>query len=268
MDEIQKTATPTETPTEAVTERGGSVAAMPQEAVATKSALWYVLVVVAICMVGIVVWFFLEKEGRVQTSVFSSLTAMVEKSEPVALVNGVEIAKVDFESNLKQLTANATQQGANVTDDAVLADLRTQAVESLVNTEILRQEAVKADFEATPEQVEEKYKGIETSLGGPEALTARMMELGVTTDMLRRDITNDIMIQALLEKEVDTKSVKVEEAEVKALYDQAGGESAGLPPFNEVKAQAEMQVRFQKEQALVAEYVAKLRTEVEVEVLN
>lgn len=256
MDENQKTDTPEVSPVTS-----------SEKVTQTRGAVWYVLVGAAVIAVVIVLWFFLEKNGKISTTVFSSLTAMVEKSQPVALVSGVEIDRVDFDSNLKQLTANASQSGADVTSEAIVKDLRTQAIESLVNTEVLRQEAVKAEFTSTPEQVEERYRQIETQLGGAEGLASRMVELGVTNEMIRRDIANDIIIQALLEKSVDRTGVKVEEAELKALYDQAGGEAAGLPPFEEVRPQVEQQVRMQKEQALVGEYVNKVREGYEIEVL-
>lgn len=230
-----------------------------------KMAVWYVLAFVVVAIIGVGLWFVLEKDGRVDTTVFAPVTNYLKSKESVATVNGVKISKLDFDSTLRQLTANVTQQGADVTDPAILSDLRDQAVESLVNTEILRQSALAAGEAVLPEDVDARYEEIESSIGGAEALAARMKELLVTDAMLRRDIENDLLIQAYLDKSVDRSAVTVSEDEVKALYEQAAASGSDVPPLAEVRDQVEGQIRFNKEQALVSEFVDQLRKDATVE---
>ena len=89
-------------------------------AVATKSAItinrqamWYLLAFVLVALMGIGLWFMLERDGRVQTTVFSGVTEFFKASQAAAVVNGAEISVLDFESTLKQLTKNTDQQGVD-----------------------------------------------------------------------------------------------------------------------------------------------------------
>lgn len=230
-----------------------------------KTAVWYALAFVVVAMISAGLWFVLEKDGRVDTTVFAPLTNYLKSKEAVATVNGVKISRLDFDSTLRQLTANTTQRGMDVTDPAIQSDLRDQAVESLVNTEVLRQSAVAAGEAVLPEDVEARYEEIETSIGGAEALAARMSELLVTKEMLLRDIENDLLIQAYLDKSVDRSKVSVSEDEIKALYEQVAASGSELPPLEEIRDQVESQIRFNKEQTVVAEYVDKLRKDAAVE---
>lgn len=232
-----------------------------------KVAMWYVLAFVVVAIIGLGLWFVLEKDGRVSTTMFAPITNYLKSNQAVALVNGAKISRLDYDSTLKQLTTNVTEQGVDVTDPTVLADLKDQAIESLVNTEILRQSAVEAGGEVLPEDIEARYDQIESSIGGPEALKARMAELLVTEEMLRRDIENDLLIQAYLDENVDRSEVTVSQDEVKALYEQVAASGNDLPPLEEIREQVEAQIRFNKEQAQVSEYVDALRQEATVEKL-
>jgi hypothetical protein len=243
-------------------------------AVATKSAItinrqamWYLLAFALVALMGIGLWFMLERDGRVQTTIFSGVTEFFKASQAAAVVNGAEISVLDFESTLQQLTKNTDQQGVDPTDETVVADLRNQAIESLVNTELLKQAALAANIEASDTDVEARYQQIAESLGGAEALMTRMEEFGVTEEMLRRDIRNDILIQTHIDTAVDVTSATVSEDEIKGFYDQVASSNQGaVPPLDEVRSQIEENLRFQKQQELVSAYVEDLRSKATIEV--
>lgn len=232
----------------------------------SRQALWYVLAFVVVLVIGLGLWFMMEKDGRVSTGVFSGITAYMKSTEAAATVNGATISVLDFESTLRQITANTAEQGVDVTDPTIVTELRTQAIESLVNTEVLRQKAEASNVTIKEEDVQARYAQIENGLGGPEGLAERMTELGVTDEMLRRDIKNDILIQAHLDASLDRSSVTVTDDEIQALYDQVTAGATDAPPLSEVREQVEMQIRGQKEQAIVAKYVEELRTGANIEV--
>lgn len=232
----------------------------------SRQGMWYALAFIAVLIIGLGLWFMMEKDGRVSTGVFSGITAYMKSGEAAATVNGASISVSDFESTLRQLTANSADQGIDVADPTIVAELRTQAIESLVNTEILRQTAEASDVTVSEEDIQARYAQIETGLGGAEGLAARMAELGVTDEMLRRDIKNDILIQGHLEKSLDRTSVTVSDEEIQTLYDQATAGGVDVPPLAEVRDQVEMQIRNEKEQSLVAQYVEELRAGAKIEV--
>jgi FKBP-type peptidyl-prolyl cis-trans isomerase (trigger factor) len=220
--------------------------------------------VVLLIVVGL--WFMLVKQGRLTTGAFSVPLSYLKEHQAAAVVNGVEVSVSDFESTLRQLTVNVEQQGVDTTDDAIVADLRNQAIDSLVNTEVLRQVAEAGGATASEEDITTRYQQIAQSLGGEEGLKSKMQELGVSEDMLRRDIRNDILIQAHLEKAVDLSSITVSEEEIEAFYNEATASLEDAPALSEVREQVEQQIRFGKEQELVAAYVASVREQATVEV--
>ncbi len=227
----------------------------------------YVLAVAAILLICAGLLFILEKEGRISTGLFSAVIDKMEASAPAARVNGVVISGAEFSSSLQQLTDLSATQGANVTDTEVLAQLRTQAIETLVNAELLRQAAVAEGISATPEDIEGRFNEIKEGIGGEEVLKERMAEFGVTEESLRKDIENEFLIQALFDLRIDSDSIQVSETEISTFYDNAGGTAAGLPPLEEVREQIVAQIKFEQEQTLINAFIEELRNEGEVEIL-
>ena len=227
----------------------------------------YGAMVVGILLIASGLLFVLEKEGRTSTGIFSGIISKMEEGKPVARVNGTPILMSDFTSSYNQLLQMSTTQGVDVSDPAMVEKLRTQAIDTLVNAEVLRQAAIEAGMTATEEQIQTRYTEIQDGLGGAEALTARMAEFGVTEASLRRDIENEFLIQGLFDANVDSTNIVATEEELVALYDQAGGAEAGLPPMAEIKDQIEAQIIFDKEQKLISAFIEELRAKATIEVL-
>lgn len=230
----------------------------------------YGIATLVILIMGTGLVYALEQQGRINTGIFDKISSIVNPTPAAAIVNGEKITKADYEKNLLQLQNAATAQGADAADEAVQSEIKKQAIDVLVNTELLRQEARKDGSDVTPDQVEARYQEIVTSLGGVEALKAKMTELGITEESLRKDIEGEILIQGHLAKAVDTSSVAVSEAEVKAAYEQitaTAGPAATIPPLAEIKTQLEAQIKTNKEQELVNAYITKIRETATIEVL-
>lgn len=227
----------------------------------------YAIAVAVILVICAGLMFILEKEGRISTGLFSGVISKMEASAPAARVNGTVISGAEFASSLEQLTDLSATQGANVTDAAVVAQLRTQAIETLVNAELLRQAAVAEGITTTPEDIENRFVEIRDGIGGAEVLASRMAEFGVTEESLRKDIENEFLIQALFDVKIDSDSIEISETEVADFYTNAGGAEAGLPPLEEVREQIVAQIKFEQEQALINSYLQTLRDAAEVEIL-
>ncbi len=225
--------------------------------------LQYLLMAVAVVVIGLGLLFILEKEGRLSTGVFTPVIESLKAKEAVAKVNGVEIVRGDYENSLSQLTAMYQSQGANLTEEDK-ASLAKEALETLINGELLRQEAIKAGMTAPEEKVTERLKEIETSIGGAEALAERMAEFKVTAESLRRDIENEILIQGLFEAKV-TNDIKVTDEEVEKFYNEATGPATDLPPLAEVKEEIVANIKSSKEQEAVSKYLEQVREEAEIE---
>lgn len=226
----------------------------------------YVGGVLAILLIFTALIFVLEKEGRISTGIFTGLISKMEAGKPAVQVNGEIITKGDYQSSLEQLTNMTGSQGVDLTDPQVIESLKTQTVDTLVNAELLRQAAVKEGLVASAEDIDTRFNEISDNLGGAEELEARMAEFGVTEAALRRDIENEFLIQQLFDLKVFT-NIEVTDAEVQQLYDQAVSGGTELPPIEEIKEAAIVEIRNQKAQPLINEYIQELRDAATIEVL-
>ena len=255
VDTIIVPATPTPT-TETTVATAGNSSAIKQ----------YVIAGLIIVVMGSGLLYALEEQGRIDTQLFSGISEMITPTPLAAIVNDVTIPLANFEKNKKQLEQAATAQGADVASESVQAEIKKQALDVLVNTELLKQAAVTAGIMVTAEQVDARYAEIITSLGSEEQLQIKMAELGITTESLRKDIEGEIMVQTHLAKAVDVSKITIDPAEAKAVYDQANTPEAKLPPFEQVKSEIESQLSLGKEQELVNAYIETLRTAAKIEI--
>ncbi|HMO78101.1 MAG TPA: SurA N-terminal domain-containing protein [Candidatus Paceibacterota bacterium] len=226
----------------------------------------YVGGVLAILAIFAVLIFALEKEGRISTGLFTGMISKMEVAKPVVKVNGVAITKGDYQSSYEQLSNMTAAQGADLTDVAVMESLKTQTIDTLVNAELLRQAAVEEGLEATTEDVDTRFNEIRENLGGAEVLAARMAEFGVTEAALRRDIENEFLIQQLFDLKI-FDLIEVSDQEVQDLYDQAVAGGTELPPLEEIKETAIVEIRNGKAQPLINEYIQTLRVAANIEIL-
>jgi peptidyl-prolyl cis-trans isomerase SurA len=231
---------------------GASVSNNPQ-----SSSRMYIFAAVIVAIIASGLYFMMSHEGR--------LTG--DDVKPVALVNDVEITNTDYQNSLTQLKQLATSQGQDVTDLTLVGELETQALDTLVNSELLRQAALEQGLSVTPEQIQTRYEEISAGIGGTEELELRMAEFGITTEILMRDIENELLIQNLFELEIVPQETEISDEEVTAFYEELGGEAAGLPAFEEVEPQIVEQLRQNQQNELVSDYIEELRTDAEIEVL-
>ncbi|OGG88265.1 hypothetical protein A2592_00110 [Candidatus Kaiserbacteria bacterium RIFOXYD1_FULL_42_15] len=227
----------------------------------------YIIAAVVITIIGMALWYGLEKQGRVQTGVFDRISALVKPEASVAVVNGIKISKTQYEKSREQIIASASQQGLDMTDEKIKAEIDAQAIDVLINTELLKQVAEEAGVVVTPEQIETRYQEVIASVGGADELTKRMTELGITEAGLRSDIEGEILIQSYLADAVDTSGVTVEETDITTAYENAGGADAGLPALADVRDQIEAQLKSAKEQELITNFIKTLKDKATIEVL-
>ncbi len=227
----------------------------------------YAWALLAIILIGVGLLFILEREGRVSTGIFS----IFEQNRAVARVNGVKIIKGDYDSSLKQLQQMASAQGVNTTDPTVLEQLKTQAMDTLVNGELLRQAAQAANITAAIEAIDTRYEEVAASVGGADVLATRMAEFDITEKSLRRDIENEILIKELVATVIDPSAPTVTDEEVAAFYEQAKEnmpEDADLPPLDEVKAKIIEQITLDRKNSKSSEFLEKQRETAAIEIIE
>lgn len=270
-EENQNPVTPVETEIETVEtapETEYSVSPASGEVVeGNKNRLYFIIaavVAVFILLGGLV--YAMEKSGRLNTGIFDGIERARLANSTVATVNGNDISQYDLQISMEQIAAAATAQGVDTNDADVKASIKEQAIEMLINTELLKQEAAARGISVTKVDVDARYEQLVTEVGGEEVLQERMNQFGVTDTILKRDIENELTIQKLLDLVFAETDIAASDEEVAEMYASAGGESAGLPALAEVKEQIEQQITATKEQEIVNDYVDSLRDKAVVDI--
>ena len=242
---------------------------------APQSSGGVVPIVAGVLILGLAIvaalWLFSDSERSVtgENDMFTGGEFLMDDGDPedpVATVNGVTLTRAELNRIRQQFMQTAQMQGMNLSDPAVMADITEQSLDTLVNTELIRQAAEAAGTVVAQADVDARYEQIEMSVGGPEALQESLSQLGMTEASLRGDVEQEIAIQQYIEGSIDT-SAPASDAEVQDFYDQAGGEAAGLPPLEEVRDQVEQQIQMTREQELINELLERLRVDAEIELL-
>jgi FKBP-type peptidyl-prolyl cis-trans isomerase (trigger factor) len=271
--EEQKQTVETEveqTPQVKLVDKEPVVAAFEQTTPAPKKKnIWLIAGAVVLVVIALgAVWMRLEREGRVGTTFFAGMFAAQEASAPVATVNGQTLRNADLMLSVEQLEQAAIAQGQNLEDPAVQTQIQELAVEMLVNTTLLKQQAQSEGIVITEAQVTERMEQLEIEAGGAEVLAARMEEFGIDRDTFAADVRTELTIVALLESVFSDSDLQPTDEEVTALYEEVAQTQTDVPPLDEVRPQVEAQLQQNKEQQAVEMYLEELRAVADIEIVS
>ena len=211
-----------------------------------------VLVVVAVALYG----FFGMKKSE---------TPVVADAPSVAKVNGVAIAKTDYDTQLASAIAAYKAQGVNVDDPARLTEIKTQVLNDLVNNELVMQGITAAGITAAPADVETQYQAILTQAGGIDKLKTQMVTANITEAQLRENIAKQLRVQDYLLKNVDVSTLTVTDAEIEKFYKDNSVGQTNVPPLKDVKEQIKQQLLTTKQQELINKFIETLRAKAQIE---
>ena len=190
-----------------------------------------------------------------------------DPDEVIVVVNDVELTRAEYNRIRQQVLQNAQMMGMDISSPDTQAQVDEQAIDTLINTELIRQAAVASGSTVTSEEIEARYDEIVMQVGGEEALADSLAQLGLTNESLRADVEQELVIQRFLDQAVVTDDLVVTDTEVDELYEASGGAEAGLPPIDEVRPQIEQQILINKENELINELIESLRVDAEIESL-
>lgn len=114
----------------------------------------------------------------------------------VAVVDGTRISKSKWHKTLESAYGSSVAQ-------------------QLIDEQIIRAEAKKADITVSKEEVDEQITEIETSLGGKEALDTALVANNITLEQLKEQVELDILSTKIL-----TPQIEYTEDDVKSFFNQ------------------------------------------------
>lgn len=189
----------------------------------------------------------------------------------VAVVNDEEIARDEFvssyEAQFQQMAMQAQMSGEEVDQE----QLKSQVVESMVDTELLVQEATDRGFEASDDEVDSTLEDLASQNGmeSSDDFLSTLEEQGWTEDEVMSQLETQIKVEALISDEAG--EIEPSEDELRELYEQfesqqggSGEEGGEVPSFEDMRPQLEEQVRAQEENQVVQALVGDLREDADV----
>lgn len=212
-----------------------------------------------VLVVGAVVGYSIFDLGK------STKPAVTKAPESVATVNGVAIPETDYETQVSNVLSSLKNQGVDVSTPDKVKAVRVQVLNDFIGNELVNQEIAKAGIKATDADVQAQFDAIQKQAGGADNLKAEMAKANLTEAQLRANIAKQLAVQAYILKNVDLSKVTVSDAEVAEFYKNYTAGKTGVPSLKDLTAQIKQQITTNKQQALVAEFVAKLRANAKVE---
>lgn len=139
-------------------------------------------------------------------SLVDLLVQYLNNDYSMAVVNGSRIPKSEFYTRLEKAYG--------------------QASVTLIEEELIKQEASKSGVNASEDEINQRISDIEAQIGGKEALDSALLTNNITIDDLRSQIRIDILVTKILEPEI-----KYTDEDLKEFFDSYKG---ALYPNEEV----------------------------------
>jgi hypothetical protein len=191
-----------------------------------------------------------------------------EAGEVVAVVNGEEILRKEYEASIKSVVEGYQQQGVDM-DSKEGKELINQAkqgvLDELIQHKILVQDAEKQGYEASEKDVDEQLDQIKEQFSTDEEFEAALEQYQITLDGLKEQISTQIKVEQYTAKEVG--EITVTEEELEAFYEEFSKQSDDPPAYEEAKPQIEQHLKQQRTEEELQKIVEKLKEESDIEIL-
>jgi peptidyl-prolyl cis-trans isomerase C len=151
---------------------------------------------------------------------FLPLTSVSAKDEPAKIAAKVDSRTIDMHTFEQEVAKYMTQyKGAQGNlPPAFMQQIRTQAINTLINREVLLQESDKRGIKADKEEVEKGIKSVQGRFPSQKEFQEALKQMKLTQGEFEEQYLQQSRIQALLNKEIISK-IKVKEDEAKAYFD-------------------------------------------------
>jgi SurA N-terminal domain len=212
-----------------------------------NKTMWAVIIVVIVAAAG---WYFLSGHA----------------SGTVATVNGTPITRSQLTAAELQIAA---QQGVTATSTAVQAQFQPDALNLLIGQTLIEQAAQKAGIMASSTVVDAQLAATKAQFSATSDYEKALAARGMTENDLRLAITNNIVINAYLEQQLNLATATATPAEIQAVYKQVAAQQAGttIQPLSAVRDQVAQMIVQQKQQDSINAYVSQLRAAANVQIL-
>jgi peptidyl-prolyl cis-trans isomerase C len=138
-------------------------------------------------------------------------------NDRVAVVNGVTIARTDFDRALGYYMQRVEQSGQQI-PESQMTEIRNGILENLITAELLFQKSKQEGIQVKAEDVTAQVQSIKKRFPNEADFKKVLEESQITETDLKDQIKRDLAIQQLIDKEVNQKVV-ISDEESKTYYD-------------------------------------------------
>ena len=185
----------------------------------------------------------------------------------MAVVNKEELTGEKYNAALTSIQGQMQQMGQDPSSKESAEQVKTQALDTLVNQTLILQKAKEAKIKASTSEIDEEYSLLEKQFGGEKEMKNALKDQNMDVKTVKEQIADSIIFEKYLDK--IAPAVKVTDKEIKEYYDQAASTSkeAGqeMPPLAEVSEEIQGIISQEQQQKLLATHVEKLKEDAEIE---
>lgn len=194
----------------------------------------------------------------------------------VAVVNGEEISGESFSENYESQYQQLTMQAQMTGEEPDQEELKSQALDMMINSELLVAKAEDEGFSASEDDIDEYLDSMaeENGLESADALQEEFEAQGLSEDRVREDIQKEVLIEQVIDtidipEPSDDELQEIYDMQVEqleAMNEQVEEDQAQeVPSFEELEPELEEQAVAQKENEAVTELLADLRDDADIE---
>jgi hypothetical protein len=223
-------------------------------------------------VVGIIVvlaifagYYFWSQTNAEQASVEGEVLGQEEG--PVALVNGEEVPRADY--NLRYLLLSNTVQarGQDPSSPEIAGLIQQQVLTEVVNTKLLLQAAATAGVSVSSESIELEYDTAASGSGGREAFESQLAAVGITPAQVMKDIEDRIIIRQYVDTQGNVADYTPTDEEIDEFYTLLSEQDETIPPLEQIKEQLAFELTNQKLTEEVDRLLVTLREQADIEIL-
>lgn len=135
---------------------------------------------------------------------------------PIAKVNGVDIARDEFDKKYDKMTRAFTKRNKEI-PPGLAARYRESILKQLVDKELLDQKIKSESIQVDPAKLDEEFADYKKMFRTDENFERYLKSSDITEEQIKANISHNLAVQRLLETRGD---LAVTEDEVKAYYDE------------------------------------------------
>lgn len=181
----------------------------------------------------------------------------LSEDELVVTVNGDDVTGETYNLVYTQLKLHALQTGQELTNE----EIQEQTIDSLIDRQLLLQEAEKDGLLVSEKEAEAELKMIKEE--NAEGLDTLLEQYQLTEELFQHQLVFEMTMTEFLEENID---VEVTKEEVEDAYEEAKEEYEDLPELNEIHDSLKAEIENHRTNKALEETISALKEDSEIEI--